>query len=366
MALGLWRHAPRHWQKAVQLLQRCRDSRVALDVVCFSSLARSLEESALWQKSLRLLQDMDTQSIQPNAVTLTAVFRALGRSGQATTARELAERMERRRLELDALAMVALSFAQEQGSQWHRALAALAASPGPPGPPGQSSHAPPALGVALAACEKAALWREALQLVDSWSKLGLNGMMVNSLLSTFSKTLKWKLSLLLSGAWDDPLDAVGLAALFSACEEGRGATPLSPSMFNGDFRRRTVPSVRFWGTEVTKLEELQSRGHLPAQAALAFRRGVVSPLVDRLTRSQKGVAEPIEEVLDLGLSFTREALNEFGAGRGSLLASSDAEHWSGPVRLRSYQPLPTRPLRLSLPVEAHVLLSREDMKLASL
>ena len=28
--------------------------------------------------------------------------------------------------------------------------------------------------------------------------------------------------------------------------------------------------------------------------------------------------------------------------RGSLLASSDAEHWSGPVRLRSYQPLPTR------------------------
>ena len=42
----------------------------------------------------------------------------------------------RRRLELDALAMVALSFAQEQSSQWHRALAALAASPGPPGPPG--------------------------------------------------------------------------------------------------------------------------------------------------------------------------------------------------------------------------------------
>ena len=31
MALGLWRHAPRHWQKAVQLLQRCRDSRVALE-----------------------------------------------------------------------------------------------------------------------------------------------------------------------------------------------------------------------------------------------------------------------------------------------------------------------------------------------
>jgi len=24
-------------------------------------------------------------------------------------------------------------------------------------------------------------------------------------------------------------------------------------------QRRTVPSVRFWGTEVTKLEELQSR-----------------------------------------------------------------------------------------------------------
>ena len=31
MAVGLWRHAPWHWPKAVQLLQRCRESRVALE-----------------------------------------------------------------------------------------------------------------------------------------------------------------------------------------------------------------------------------------------------------------------------------------------------------------------------------------------
>jgi len=72
-------------------------------------------------------------------------------------------------------------------------------------------------------------------------------MMVNSLLSTFSKTLKWKLSLLLSGAWDDPLDAVGLAALFSACEEGRG------DRFKGRFWSLSGDGCWFVATDVSEM-----------------------------------------------------------------------------------------------------------------
>jgi len=61
--------------------------------------------------------------------------------------------LQRRRLVLDTLAYVALNFAHEQTSQWQLAL--------------QMRHptTDSGCGVSLAACEKASLWREALQLI---------------------------------------------------------------------------------------------------------------------------------------------------------------------------------------------------------
>lgn len=61
--------------------------------------------------------------------------------------------LQRRRLVLDTLAYVALNFAHEQTSQWQLAL--------------QMRHpkTDSGYGVSLAACEKASLWREALQLI---------------------------------------------------------------------------------------------------------------------------------------------------------------------------------------------------------
>ncbi|CAK9112583.1 unnamed protein product [Durusdinium trenchii] len=279
-ALGVLRKAPRHrWPWAAQLLQRLHDGRIPLDVVCFSSLASSCEESTLWRKTLQILEDMQSHRISPNSVALTACLRALGRAGQWRKSKELVEWSRRCGLALDALAYVALSFAHEQSSRWQLALAL----------PMHCQLGASGFGVALAACEKAQLWTQALHLQNQLQErsVDLNLLMLNSLLSTFSQAMKWTLALqLLQGG----PDAVGLSAVLASCEEG-GAPALPAHQLLAATRLSSRPphkrpAERQWGAELMRIQELQNRGYDPKAAA--FKRHALAPAIRRLGRPTGG------------------------------------------------------------------------------
>eukprot|EP00913_Durusdinium_trenchii_P003579 g3311.t1 len=264
------------------------------------------------------------------------------RSRQWRKSKELVEWSRRCGLALDALAYVALSFAHEQSSRWQLALAL----------PMHCQLGASGFGVALAACEKAQLWTQALHLQNQlqerplvrspavefdfpqgdrdlqWSKIlrdstlvlktaesrsvDLNLLMLNSLLSTFSQAMKWTLALqLLQGG----PDAVGLSAVLASCEEG-GAPALPAHQLLAATRLSSRPphkrpAERQWGAELMRIQELQNRGYDPKAAA--FKRHALAPAIRRLGRPTGG--QHVEtNLLDFGL-FTREAL-------GTLLADN--------------------------------------------
>ena len=187
------------WRRSLQLLQRSAAARLSVDVVCFGSLMSALERSAQWRQSLEALRSLEKRGLEANAVVLTAAFRALGRANRWQEAQALAHRAT-----LDGVARTALAFTYEQSSLWQEAVYLTV-----------DLKSPAALGVQLAAYEKALAWPEALQLALKLSGghvkpisepisvglkgNGINGMMANSLLSTFGRSLKWKIALQLLG-----------------------------------------------------------------------------------------------------------------------------------------------------------------------
>eukprot|EP00434_Breviolum_minutum_P022517 symbB.v1.2.019867.t3/scaffold1647.1/size107771/3 len=149
------------------------------------------------------------------------------------------------------------------------------------------------------------------------------------------QTSQWQLALQMRHptTGSPQCDVVGFAALFSACEEGRGSSPLPAST-------PAARPERLWGAEVTKMEELQSR------------HGVFVPVIKQM-RSQR--VQSVQEILDFGLSFTRLALavTIHGGKTGEPLRTRQR-----PTPLTtSLISLPVRPVQGTLPLEAHDFIS---------
>ncbi|CAE7256072.1 unnamed protein product, partial [Symbiodinium microadriaticum] len=168
-----------------------------------------------WQPALWLLTEMASEQLRNNVIVCSAAITACTRGEQWPDAVAIFERMQSRQVDSDLVACNAAMAAFGAGGRWLQSLLML--------PPVGSSHS---FGTAISACQEAAQWEAALQMLpSSETRVETNAFMYSAAISSCAKGSAWQVAIwLLSTMQLSRLESSLIAhnAAIAACEHDGG------------------------------------------------------------------------------------------------------------------------------------------------
>ncbi|CAE7376448.1 unnamed protein product [Symbiodinium sp. CCMP2592] len=201
----------KNWQLAILLFLEIGERSLPYDAMAFGATIKVCASAGLWQLALWLLTEMASEQLRKNAIVCSAAITACTRGEQWPDAVALFERMQSRQVDSDLVAHNAAMAAFGAGGRWLQSLRML--------PPVGSSHS---FGIAISACQDAAQWEAALQMLPlSETRVETNAFMYSAAISSCAKGSAWQVAIwLLSAMQLSRLESSLIAhnAAIAACE----------------------------------------------------------------------------------------------------------------------------------------------------
>jgi len=112
------------WKKALDLLNKMKEDRIAPDVISYSAAINACGSGGRWKEAVQLIQTMKQGGprVRPNKIAYTAAITACGRSGEWEEALRLYTDMKNAAVLPDRITYNAVLLALKNGNQYNKTI----------------------------------------------------------------------------------------------------------------------------------------------------------------------------------------------------------------------------------------------------